>query len=326
MLKELKDQIVSLEYDDELHEYVNLGIKHMPTTELLQKMGISRDFSDISWVQAVENARNRGIAIHKAINEHAIKDPRNVKYEGEYLEVSEFFRELPWDVIGEFVSEQKLLDKEHKVAGTADFIYKYATDADSSTIVIMDIKTSHTVDLWEAAWQLSIYKYMLKQAIPDCAVVILQVATFSKDAGHISLHDVSDYIPESEVVKLLDAYRNGLPYDNGKVVLLQETRELALDAYRIAEGIKTLKSTLEYKQVALDSVREKLYVAMEKREVKTFEINGMKVSRVDGTFRKIIDSTRLKEEKPQVYEEYLKLSEVKPTVRITFPNTKGDKK
>jgi hypothetical protein len=326
MLKELKEMTTSLEFDEELHSYVHLGIKYMPTTELLQNMGICRGFEGIQWVKAVEDARIRGIAIHKAIHEHATKHPRSEKYEGEHNEVMEFFRDLPWDVIGEYTSEQLLIDKEHKVAGTADFIYKYATDADSSTVVMIDVKTAHVVDLWEAAWQLSVYRHMLKLAVADCAVVMLQVATFSKDSGHIEFHDVSDYIPEDEVVKLLDAYSNGLPYDQGKIVLIKETRDLTLDAYRISEGIKTLKSTLEYRQTALDSVREKLYVALEKNNVKTFDFQGMRLTRIDATMRKSVDTKRLKEERPEIYDEFTKISEVKPTVRITFPDTKGDTK
>lgn len=62
--------------------------------------------------------------------------------------------------------------------------------------------------------------------------------------------------------------------------------------------------------------REKLYQKMEENDIKKIDTGNIVITRVLPTERKSVDSKRLKEEQPDIYEEYLKVSKVKGSIRI----------
>ena len=56
---------------------------------------------------------------------------------------------------------------------------------------------------------------------------------------------------------------------------------------------------------------------MEQYNVKKFENDSVKFVYVEPTTRTSVDSTKLKKEQPEIYEKYLKTSNVSASVRIT---------
>lgn len=63
--------------------------------------------------------------------------------------------------------------------------------------------------------------------------------------------------------------------------------------------------------------REFLLDIFTKYDVKSVKLPTLTFTRVDATTRKIVDSTRLKTELPDVYEKYTKNSHVKAYLKIT---------
>lgn len=59
-----------------------------------------------------------------------------------------------------------------------------------------------------------------------------------------------------------------------------------------------------------------------KYDVKSVKLPTLTFTRVDATTRKVIDSTRLKTELPDIYEKYTKDSNVKAYLKITENKTK----
>ena len=62
--------------------------------------------------------------------------------------------------------------------------------------------------------------------------------------------------------------------------------------------------------------RDKLYQKMEENDIKKIDTGNIVITRILPTERKSVDSKRLKEEQPDIYEEYLKVSKVKGSIRI----------
>lgn len=62
--------------------------------------------------------------------------------------------------------------------------------------------------------------------------------------------------------------------------------------------------------------REQLYQKMEENDIKKIDTGDLLITRVLPTVRKSVDSTKLKKELPDVYENYLKESQVKGSIRI----------
>ena len=68
--------------------------------------------------------------------------------------------------------------------------------------------------------------------------------------------------------------------------------------------------------------REKLYQKMEENDIKKIDTGNIVITRVLPTERKSVDSKRLKDEQPDIYEEYLKVSKVKGSIRIAESKNK----
>lgn len=82
------------------------------------------------------------------------------------------------------------------------------------------------------------------------------------------------------------------------------------------------KSVAQFKE-QLSSLREKeadlhtaIKEAMEKSSVTKFENDVLKITYIGPSVRNNVDVARLKEEKPDVYNSYIKQSTVKSSIRI----------
>jgi len=67
--------------------------------------------------------------------------------------------------------------------------------------------------------------------------------------------------------------------------------------------------------------RELLYQKMEENDIKKIDTGDIVITRVLPTTRLSVDSTRLKKEKPDIYDQYLKKANVKGSIRIKESNT-----
>lgn len=75
------------------------------------------------------------------------------------------------------------------------------------------------------------------------------------------------------------------------------------------------KKEMEYQESLL---KDGLMKAMQETGIKKFIINGLSASIKEGSTRTTLDSKRLKEECPDIYEAYSKTSEVKNSIVLTI--------
>ncbi|MGX7134341.1 YqaJ viral recombinase family protein [Enterococcus thailandicus] len=62
--------------------------------------------------------------------------------------------------------------------------------------------------------------------------------------------------------------------------------------------------------------REQLYQKMEENDIKKFETNNLVITRILPTAKKTVDSKKLKIEQPDIFDKYLKVSNVKGSIKI----------
>ncbi|MDT2011211.1 lambda-exonuclease family protein [Carnobacterium divergens] len=98
-------------------------------------------------------------------------------------------------------------------------------------------------------------------------------------------------------------------YGNDVDKLVANVQRFEIQMLELNKKIEKLK----YKQ---KEYRELLYQKMEKDDIKKIDTGEIIVTRMLPTTRKSIDSTKLKKEKPEVYEAYVKESSVKGSIRI----------
>ena len=86
----------------------------------------------------------------------------------------------------------------------------------------------------------------------------------------------------------------------------------AQTAAKIADFERKIKELKE----AEDALKAAILEEMEEKGILSIKTEDMTVSYVASYDRESLDTKRLKEEKPEIFDEYVKFSTVKPTVKI----------
>jgi regulator of replication initiation timing len=92
-----------------------------------------------------------------------------------------------------------------------------------------------------------------------------------------------------------------------------ENGQLTQSAVDFIVNIETQMKTLKQQY---DDFKSNLLNAMEQNGIVKFEADNLKISYIGETERETFDSKQFKEDMPDLYDEYVKFSKVKPSVRI----------
>lgn len=95
--------------------------------------------------------------------------------------------------------------------------------------------------------------------------------------------------------------------ENGEITIAEEIVNKIIEFNKV-------KKEMEYQEKLL---KDGLMEAMNNLGIKKFIINGLSATIKDGSTRTTIDSKRLKEECPDIYEAYSKTSEVKSSITLS---------
>ena len=101
--------------------------------------------------------------------------------------------------------------------------------------------------------------------------------------------------------------------DESEMTELQVIQSAVPDALKEITSITIEKKKLEEREKI---IREKLLAAMEKNNIKKFENEFVSFTYVAPTTRNSVDSKKLKEKHPDIYDECLKTSKVSASVKI----------
>jgi predicted phage-related endonuclease len=95
--------------------------------------------------------------------------------------------------------------------------------------------------------------------------------------------------------------------ENGQVVVAQE----------IVNQIVNFKKEMLKMELLEKQLKEEIKEAMEKNNVTSLEFGELKIKYRSATTRTSLDSKKLKEELPDIYEEYSKTSKVASSISIS---------
>ena len=96
--------------------------------------------------------------------------------------------------------------------------------------------------------------------------------------------------------------------DNNEIVVANEVVQQIIEFQKAKAKMDLMEKELK------SSLKE----AMEKVGLKKFIVSGLCASIKDATTRSTIDTKRLKEECPDIYEAYLKTTPVSSSITLTF--------
>lgn len=100
--------------------------------------------------------------------------------------------------------------------------------------------------------------------------------------------------------------KNLILINNGSAILEPETAVAIADFERQAKAIKEKQ----------DALKEAILKEMQNKCIFKVETPELDITYIAATDRETLDSKLLKKELPEVYDSYVKISKVKPSVRL----------
>lgn len=219
------------------------------------------------------------------------------------------------------------INKELCIRGNADGI-------DYNEKLLLEIKThgkKPTRDVYEAQMQLYMYLFDLpagwlalyerpKNFDAEFDDERLKIEVIHRDDQYIEdiLNQIKLFWKRCEALKEnpdmseVDFYSISLDEKKNEIaVLANQIEKLEIQLHQYKELEKQYKN-----------MKEELYNAMEKHNIKKFETDYIIITRVLPSTRESIDSKKLKEEQPTVFEQYKKISQINGSVRIKLKEAK----
>lgn len=284
-------------FNEWLHVYTaSDGHTLIGVTELMKRHGLSPDYGGIS-KDVLEKAAARGTAIHQLLQDY---DDGKAVIEDENLKA--------YKALGLKVHCSEYLVSDNDIVAT--FIDKVLDDCS-----LADVKTTSSVHRRSLEWQLSIGAYLFEMQNPGKTVPHLY-CIHVRD-GKAKLIEVSR-IPDDAVERLIECERCGVVYSDNPV---PADAALALEEQAVVlaeqlDQIARLKLAIKETEQASAELQQRLYDYMTENNLDEMACELGTFVRKTPYTKKALDSARLKKEKPELYEQYLKESEVKGS--ITF--------
>jgi predicted phage-related endonuclease len=89
---------------------------------------------------------------------------------------------------------------------------------------------------------------------------------------------------------------------------------------QVSEKITLVKASLKELEEIEKSVKDRLLQEMEQNALKTLENGPLKVTYVAPYTKEAVDTKKLKEVMPEIYEKYKKVSKIGASLKITIKN------
>lgn len=185
-----------------------------------------------------------------------------------------------------------------------------------NSVILGDIKTTYKLDMLYLSWQLSIYAYLFERQNPHLKVDSL-VAIWLKGEEHDTILPV-DRIPDKEIEIFLQCCKEGLRYvDNCSAdSYVAKLNDLPAKVSNVEESVYQLIEMQKTLDEQMNKFKSQLLELM--KEAKADNIKGdlITITRKKAYQRESFDAKALKEKYPDVYDEFVKVSDVKESIQI----------
>ena len=211
----------------------------------------------------------------------------------------------------EFIASEYLVSDLHHFASSIDIV--------DSRLNLYDIKTTDKLNREYLSWQLSIYAYLFELQNPTLKAGALYGCHLRDGkANVIQVERINSEI----IADFLCAAADNLPWSNpleriDDTLLKDQATQLARLA-EIEDYLADFKARAKAMEDEKAKLTEGLLDIMEQRNVKTYKTDRLTLTRVDAHTSPKFDSTTFKRDYPQMYERYVKESNVKRSLRIAI--------
>lgn len=284
-------------FDETKHQYTTDSGEIIPSvTQILGKVyGTGLEGAPEFFVN---RAAEKGTAIHKEIETY-IQTGKMGKTP-EFKVWHEMFV-CHKEAMSGWESEKIILGntKFGSFAGTVDllaygFLYDWKT---------CKTATRKQIDKWQK--QLSFYAYALRQ-MGQTVNEPLKIVHLTDKCEVIT----ADYLGDEFVEETMRLYQAGLKAE-------KPTQELQTVSVKDIQALEDVLFQIAKLEKVAEDYRAKIKEEMERRSILNLQIGKVKMTYVPGSVRATFDSKSFKADEPELYEQYIKNTEVKPSLRIT---------
>lgn len=301
-------------FDPILHEYWMGDKQLIGLTSLLKKHGLSPSEYAVTDPHVLENAAERGTQFHQRLEDYdnygtvtlpvilTNLDGERFDYTGAFNE----YRNLGLNVIA-----SEYLVTDGKVVAT--FIDK-VVQVGENEVDIDDVKTTSKVHTESVSWQCSVGAYLFEKQNPG--IKVRKIHCIHGRDNHTKYIELPR-VPDEEIEKLLKSEREGAIYldmrETPNAGLILDANELT-EYLSLSEQISALKASLDAIQAKQKELSGKVLDYMLENNLSELDSEGGKFTVRKGGTRTSVDSAKLKEQCPDVYEKFSKTSEVAPSL------------
>lgn len=284
-------------FNEEKHIYYCDGKQvKISVTQLLKMYGLSPDYKGVS-EKVLDAKAKRGTLIHEEIE--------NFNKHGESGFTEECLQYQKFIDTGYKCMQSEFMVGNNLVAGTIDLILEK-----DGELIIADIKTTSTLHKESVSWQLSIYAYL-------CGVNFTKGLALHFKDKKLNVVEIP-LKPKSEVERLIEAFKHGKIFT--PALILSDNEITTLEQAELI--IKQYDMLLEKAKAKSEELKKMLIEKMKENGITKFENDNITITYVAPYEKQGIDSKKLKEEEPKIYEKYLKSSKVKESIKITLKEKK----
>lgn len=285
-----------MHFDEVTHTYTKDGQAYISVTQLLKKHGLLPDYSKVK-TETLRKASEKGTFIHGEIEQYVKSGEIGFSSEfADFIEICENKYLEPNR------SEFIVYNDEYKVAGTVDILGLTALNK----CFIGDVKTTSTLHIESLSWQLSLYAFLGEMIVSEAY------------GFHLRPNHKSKLVPvtlksRDEIIRLLEAEKAGTKYELQKQKVIIANHDKIL---RLQEDLVLYKNCMQAAEQELEKYKEFLLGAMKKNNVKKWETDDLLITYIAPKTKVSIDGKRLKEEHPEIAQEYRKTTIDKEYVQI----------
>jgi hypothetical protein len=306
-----------IDFDEKTHTYsINGEIATISVTELLKKHKLSANYDKVS-TKKLRECADIGKKMHKEL-----EDIVNIDGFEPETNAGINFKKWVCENISCGVAEQVLAIKcrNFSLAGTADLI-GFTKNGEG---IVVDHKFTSKFYEESVTWQVSLLDYMARKLTANgeslngkpfnwFGAKKFCCLHFNKETGEMT-ERILDKIDDSEIERLLECENNGTIYERRQLSI---SKELEQDIQSAEELLVLAEMRYQEAKKNAEHFREELAQTFERQGIKSWEYGGMKFTYVEPVDRISVDSRKLKDKYPIVYNDCQKLSKTKGYIRVT---------
>lgn len=308
---ELRDLLIEKETNivlTEDHKYF-YGDKELSGITGMLKQFISPNKYDGVDVEVLENARKRGSEIHGALDA-IISNKCSSEIDNEQMS----------HINDAFIIFEKMRDSSLIPVASEFIVSDFETFAspidvlainEFNEVCILDLKCTSTLDYDFVRWQTNIYRLFFEKMT---GVDVSELYALHYNNGKCEVIQLQKI--ENEHIEYMIACWNNLEHFKNPLINTINEDVMLSKTLQVCKAIEALENEKKNLDAEFEKLKTGLLELMKTNGVKKFENEFIRLTYKEPTARTSIDSKKLKEEMPEVYEIYKKESEVKESILI----------